>query len=95
VFDLSVMQPYNLDYMLREFSKITKEIAAYLPRNSDLEQIANYRLGNQNLPIIHYCMRGASKVCYIELEIEKITRNSDGRQALVAYYGDFSATPEA
>jgi trimethylguanosine synthase len=56
------MQPYNLDHIIRDFSKVTKEIVVYLPRNSNLEQIANHRSVNQNIPIIHYCMKGASKV---------------------------------
>jgi trimethylguanosine synthase len=62
VFDLSVMQPYNLDYMYEHFSKISKEIVAYLPRNSNLNQIARHASSIQTIPVVHYCMNGASKV---------------------------------
>ena len=64
VFDLSVMQPYNLDYIYQQFSKITKEIVVYLPRNSNLNQIASYGSLETTLPVIHYCMRGSSKVSH-------------------------------
>jgi trimethylguanosine synthase len=62
IFDLSVMQPYNLDHIYQQFSKFTKDIAAYLPRNSNLNQIAQYGSSTQRLPVRHYCMKGASKV---------------------------------
>ena len=71
------MQPYDLQKLYDAFSKVTKEVVLYLPRTSDLNQLAQL-VGNEDeelpdekkLQVTHYCMRGASK-------------------ALCAYYGDF------
>lgn len=87
VFDLSVMQPYNMKFLYESFSKITKEIAIYLPRNSDLDQIASLA-PKDKLPVVHYCMRGASKVRNRNHEADVFTDYIS--QALVVYYGGFS-----
>lgn len=62
VFDLKTMQPYNLHKLYSDFTKISKEVVLYLPRTSDLNQLAKYVPENQNIQVAHYCMWGASKV---------------------------------
>jgi trimethylguanosine synthase len=62
VFDLESMQPYNLSFLYSEFTKMTPHLALFLPRTSDLRQIAEYASDEKKLPCFHYCVRGASKV---------------------------------
>lgn len=62
VFDLRNMQPYNLMALFEPFAKVTKDIVLYLPRTSDLNQVAQLAEQDKTLPVIHYCMQGASKV---------------------------------
>jgi len=77
IFDLTTMQPYDLQKLYDAFSKVTKEVVLYLPRTSDLNQLAQLVSDEseelpdeKKLQVTHYCMRGASK-------------------ALCAYYGEF------
>lgn len=62
VFDLTRMEPYNLDKLYKDFTKISKELVLYLPRNSDLNQIARYVPKDEKLEVAHYAIMGASKV---------------------------------
>lgn len=62
VFDLTKMEPYNLDKLYKSFTKVTKEVVLYLPRTSDLNQIARYGQDGKKLEVAHYAMMGASKV---------------------------------
>ena len=62
VFDLSQMQPYNLEHLLEPFQAFAHETVLYLPRTSDLRQLADYVEGGQKATIMHYCVEGASKV---------------------------------
>jgi trimethylguanosine synthase len=64
IFDLSRMEPYSIKELYSQFSKITKDIVLYLPRNSNLNQVAPYIPDDQRQQsaVIHYCMQGASKV---------------------------------
>ncbi|KAF2121878.1 RNA cap guanine-N2 methyltransferase-domain-containing protein [Lophiotrema nucula] len=61
IFDLSKMQPYGLDKLYSEFSKYSKHIVLYLPRTSDLNQIAKYAPKDGKVEVAHYCVTGASK----------------------------------
>lgn len=61
---MSKMQPYNLDTLYKSYSKITREIVLYLPRNSDLNQIAEYAEEGKKLEVAHYAIKRASKVSY-------------------------------
>ncbi|KAJ4984888.1 RNA cap guanine-N2 methyltransferase [Stagonosporopsis vannaccii] len=61
VFDLTKMEPYNLDKLYQSFTKYSKEVVLYLPRNSDLNQIAKYVPEDQKLEVAHYAIMGASK----------------------------------
>ncbi|KAK5945979.1 hypothetical protein PMZ80_000118 [Knufia obscura] len=55
-FDLNGdTMPYTLDYMHSRFSKITKDMVLYLPRTSDLNQIADCVEGDEKAQIMHYC----------------------------------------
>lgn len=65
VFDLSKMQPYNLNDLLDLFLSLTDDAILYLPRTSDLRQLAARAQGGEDekMTVMHYCMEGASKVC--------------------------------
>lgn len=60
VFDLSYMEPYNLKVLYDAFS-VSSEVVLYLPRTSDVQQLAKYAKQDEKLPVMHYCMKGASK----------------------------------
>ncbi|KAF2266202.1 S-adenosyl-L-methionine-dependent methyltransferase [Lojkania enalia] len=62
VFDLSQMQPYNLAKLYHDFWKYTEHLILYLPRSSDLNQIARYAPEDKKIEVAHYCITGASKV---------------------------------
>ncbi|EON67060.1 hypothetical protein W97_06177 [Coniosporium apollinis CBS 100218] len=55
VFDLSTMQPYTLHDLYSFFSKYTKDVVLYLPRTSDLNQVARYAPEGRKLEVVHYC----------------------------------------
>ena len=58
------MQPYNLTELLSAFQQLTEDVVLYLPRTSDIRQLAQkFRVGSK-MTVMHYCMEGASKVCY-------------------------------
>lgn len=42
VFDLESMQPYGLREMYEAFSRFSRHVVLYLPRTSDLRQVAGY-----------------------------------------------------
>lgn len=62
VFDLSKMQPYTLSELLEPFRKLASDVALYLPRTSDIRQLANEAVEDGRMIVMHYCMEGASKV---------------------------------
>lgn len=61
VFDLSKMQPYNLMDLITPFRALTMDVCLYLPRTSDLRQVASCNENEEKITVIHYCMEGASK----------------------------------
>lgn len=61
-FDLTTMQPYSLYDMLWSFRQLTRDIALFLPRTSDLRQLAKENKDAKKVQAIHYCVEGASKV---------------------------------
>lgn len=71
VFDLSLMEPYNLDKLYQACSPW--EHALFLPRTSDLRQIAKLAPQGKKMEVVQYCMEGASKalVAYIPEDHEK------------------------
>lgn len=62
VFDLSTMQPYNLKHIYDSFAAYVPDFVLFLPRSSDLNQLAKYAPKNEKLEVVHYCMHGSSKV---------------------------------
>ena len=71
VFDLHTMQPYSLDQLHAACDPM--EHALYLPRTSDIRQIAKLAPKGQKLEVVQYCMEGASKalVAYIPAKVPK------------------------
>ncbi|KAK8222002.1 putative diacylglycerol O-acyltransferase tgs1 [Zalaria obscura] len=70
VFDLSLMQPYSLSDLYVPFAAFTPTFVLFLPRSSDLNQIAKYTSKDHPLEVTHYCMHGASKRWSKEDEIQ-------------------------
>lgn len=67
VYDLSVMQPYSLTTLYDSFCSLSKFVVLYLPRTSDLRQLAMYAKNDERLEVKHYCMHGASKAICVFL----------------------------
>ncbi|KAI9167027.1 Trimethylguanosine synthase [Paramyrothecium foliicola] len=65
VFDLSTMQPYNLDQLHLAYQPM--DHALFLPRTSDIRQVAKLVPKGDKVDVVQYCMEGASKamVAYI------------------------------
>ncbi|KAH0536907.1 hypothetical protein FGG08_006245 [Glutinoglossum americanum] len=61
IFNLSTMQPYSIVEIYDALAVICPDIALYLPRTSDLRQLAKYASADRKVEVIHYCMEGASK----------------------------------
>ena len=72
IFDLTMMQPYAMSELLMLFRKLTHDVVLYLPRTSDLRQIAKESHDGRT-KVVHYCMQGASKV----------SQNGDGVYRLI------------
>ncbi|KAL8825129.1 MAG: hypothetical protein Q9191_004597 [Dirinaria sp. TL-2023a] len=53
--------PYNLSELLEPFRKHSDSVALYLPRTSDLKQLARQPTTVGKTTVIHYCIEGASK----------------------------------
>jgi trimethylguanosine synthase len=65
VFNLNTMQPYSVK-MIHEACR-NMDSALFLPRTSDLRQIARLPPAGKKAEVVQYCMEGASKalVAYI------------------------------
>ncbi|KAF2144606.1 uncharacterized protein K452DRAFT_325140 [Aplosporella prunicola CBS 121167] len=61
IFNVETMQPYGLKQLYNAYSKVSKEVALYLPRTSNLNQLAKYVPDDQKIQVAHYCIDGASK----------------------------------
>lgn len=60
VFNLNAMQPYGVEALHREMWPMAH--ALFLPRNGDLEQLADLVNGSgEKLDVVQYCINGASK----------------------------------
>lgn len=55
------MEPYSLKFLYAEFSLFSEHMVLYLPRTSDLRQLAKVVKASQKATVMHYCMEGASK----------------------------------
>ncbi|EGD93534.1 trimethylguanosine synthase [Trichophyton mentagrophytes] len=65
VFNLSTMEPYSLEFLHAEFSKFTRDVVLFLPRTSDLRQLAATTAPGKKSLVMHYCSEGASKALCI------------------------------
>lgn len=65
VFNLNNMQPYNISQLHNAYKRFDHVL--FLPRTSDLRQLASLAPGEKKIDIVQYCMEGASKamVAYI------------------------------
>lgn len=65
IFNLATMHPYSLK-QIHDMCKMM-DCALYLPRTSDLRQIAKVAPDGKKIEVVQYCMEGASKalVAYI------------------------------
>jgi len=65
IFDLSTMEPYNLDYLYEACRPMAHVL--FLPRTSDIRQVAKLVPDGVKIDVVQYCMEGASKamVAYI------------------------------
>lgn len=59
------MEPYSLETLYKEYSAFSEHIALYLPRTSDLKQLAKYAHGDKKATVMHYCSEGHSKALCI------------------------------
>ena len=59
VFDLGNMQPYDLDKLHASYKKMDHVL--YLPRTSDIRQVAKLAPEDRKVDVVQYCMEGASK----------------------------------
>ncbi|ODM17401.1 hypothetical protein SI65_07076 [Aspergillus cristatus] len=65
VFNLCTMEPYSLATLYKEYSAFSEHMVLYLPRTSDLRQLAKVVEDGQKVTVMHYCMEGASKALCI------------------------------
>ncbi|KAB8075754.1 RNA cap guanine-N2 methyltransferase-domain-containing protein [Aspergillus leporis] len=65
IFNLSTMEPYSLATLYGEYSLFTEHMVLYLPRTSDVKQLAKFVKDGQKSTVMHYCMEGASKALCI------------------------------
>ncbi|RSL80541.1 hypothetical protein CEP51_006507 [Fusarium floridanum] len=59
VFNLYDMQPYNLGDLHNAYKRL--DHALFLPRTSDIRQIAKLAPPDRKVEVVQYCMEGASK----------------------------------
>ena len=57
------MEPYSLQQIYEAMTGLSDHVVLYLPRTSDLPQLAALVGQGHKVKVIHYCMYGASKVC--------------------------------
>ncbi|KAI0018316.1 RNA cap guanine-N2 methyltransferase-domain-containing protein [Xylariomycetidae sp. FL0641] len=76
IFDLTTMEPYNLAKLHGSYRAM--DHALYLPRTSDLRQIAKLTPDDKKIEVVQYCVEGASKamVAYIPAIAEDMTEDT-------------------
>lgn len=55
------MEPYSFGHLYDSFAKLTPNVVLYLPRTSDLRQIAARVEPGKKVQIVHYCTNGTSR----------------------------------
>lgn len=61
IFDLSTMEPYTLEKLTTGLGSATGNLALYLPRTSDLRQLARVVEPGKKAAVVHYCTNGGSR----------------------------------
>ncbi|KAJ9640761.1 putative diacylglycerol O-acyltransferase tgs1 [Knufia peltigerae] len=61
VFDLESMEPYTFSHLYKSFQRVTSNVVLYLPRTSDLRQVANVVQEDKKVQVVHYCTNGTSR----------------------------------
>lgn len=61
VFNVRKMEPYSLQFLRTEFSLFTENMVLYLPRTSNLKQLAKEVKDDRKVMVMHYCMETSSK----------------------------------
>ena len=89
VFDLTRMQPYTLLDLLKPLQKLANDVVLYLPRTSDMRQLAAQSKGSSKTMVMHYCMEGASKVSLGIYALQRVAMLTE-LQAICAYFGAFT-----
>lgn len=75
-FDLETMEPYSLSVLHDFFTRLCPYVGLYLPRTSDLQQIAKLVKGQTQ--VVHYCTNGLSRaLCVYFGDWGKIQDNQD------------------
>ncbi|PTB65392.1 hypothetical protein BBK36DRAFT_1142378 [Trichoderma citrinoviride] len=69
IFDLSIMHPYNLQQLHEAYKKMDHVL--FLPRTSDLRQIAKLAPPGKKLDVVQYCVEGASKAMGVFIPAEQ------------------------
>lgn len=78
IFDLSTMEPYNLEVMHEAYRKM--DHALFLPRTSDLRQIARLIPDGTKLEVVQYCVEGASKAMVAYIPADKRTTEPESEE---------------
>lgn len=79
VFNLHKMEPYNLRQLHQAYKSF--DHALYLPRTSDLRQIARLVSDDKKIEVVQYCIEGASKALVAWIPAENSSHPT-------FYYGD-------
>ncbi|CAG9938293.1 unnamed protein product [Clonostachys rosea f. rosea IK726] len=74
VFDLYTMQPYDLRQLHNACYPM--DHALYLPRSSDIRQIAKLAPEGEKIEVVQYCMEGASKAMVAYIPAKNIPEKS-------------------
>jgi trimethylguanosine synthase len=61
------MQPYTLEHIFKDFSSITQYLVIYLPRTSDLRQVAECVEEGKKGQVVHYCTKASSRALCVYL----------------------------
>jgi hypothetical protein len=59
------MEPYSIEKLYKEYAAFCPHIALYLPRTSDVKQLAKFVPDDRKATVMHYCMEAHSKALCI------------------------------
>ncbi|KAI9892049.1 MAG: hypothetical protein M1814_001754 [Vezdaea aestivalis] len=66
IFDVESMEPYPLGKLQEAIRSVTEDYALFLPRTSDVRQVAAAMKAGEHANAVQYCVSGASKVRSID-----------------------------